>query len=186
MRMDMRQAFTAADLVRTASESELVWFFRAFGEEPRARRIAAAIVAKRAESPLTGTRQLAELIERVAPRHGSRTHPATRVFQALRLAVNDELGSLQRGLQGLWSLLRPGGRMAVLTFHSLEARMVKDFGRELARGYTVMGDVDVPELRVEATPQLRHLTRHPLLPSAQEIAANPRARSAQLRVFERI
>jgi len=103
------------------------------------RAVCAAIAHDREERPFQTTRQLAELIERLAPRHGKKTHPATRVFQALRIAVNDEIGSLERGLDGGMRLLKSGGRLAVITFHSLEDRMVKDFGRARARDYTFTG-----------------------------------------------
>jgi 16S rRNA (cytosine1402-N4)-methyltransferase len=126
------------------------------------------------------------LIERLAPRHGKKAHPATKVFQALRIATNDELGSLKRGLDGALVVLRPGGRLAVLTFHSVEDHLVKDWGRIQALDYTFSGDVDVPELRIPRKPELKVVTRKAIQPSADEIAVNPRSRSSQLRVFERI
>src|SRR5204863_7624125 len=107
-------------------------------------------------------------------------------FQALRIAVNDELGSLHRGLEGALKILKPGGRLAVITFHSLEDRMVKDFGRARARDYTFTGGVDVPELREPRTPEVKLITRKALKPGAAELADNPRARSAQLRVMEKL
>jgi 16S rRNA (cytosine1402-N4)-methyltransferase len=112
--------------------------------------------------------------------------PATRTFLALRMAVNDELGMLRRGLPAVWSLLKSEGRLAVITFHSLEDRVVKEFGRERARDYVVAGAVDVPELRQAKPPELRWISRKAIQPRTQEIAENPRARSAQLRVMERI
>jgi 16S rRNA (cytosine1402-N4)-methyltransferase len=132
------------------------------------------------------TRQLAELIERVSRRRGKRLHPATRVFQALRMAVNDELGALGRGLEAAIKILKPRGRLAVITFHSGEVRLVKAFGREQARDYALPGGVDVPELRQPAAAKLRWIQRKAIRPGAEEIAANPRARSAQLRVLEKI
>jgi 16S rRNA (cytosine1402-N4)-methyltransferase len=132
------------------------------------------------------TRQLAELIERLAPRHGKKAHPATRVFQALRIAVNDEIGSLNRGLEGALKVLKPGGRLAVITFHSLEDRVVKNFGRARARDYTFTGGVDVPELREPRTPEVKLISRKAILPGETELAENPRSRSAQLRVMEKI
>jgi len=129
---------------------------------------------------------LAELIERLAPRHGKKAHPATKVFQALRLAVNDEIGSLERGLSSALAILKPGGRLAVITFHSLEDRVVKEFGRTCARDYTFPGSVDVPELRVPRAPEVKLVTRKAILPSAVEVAENPRSRSAQLRVVEKM
>jgi 16S rRNA (cytosine1402-N4)-methyltransferase len=186
MRMDTRQALTAAELVHSASADELAKIFRDYGDEPEARRMARAIERDRQVRRFATTRQLAELIERIAPRHGRKAHPATRVFQALRIAVNDEIGSLRRGLVGAVQLLKPGGRLAVITFHSLEDRVVKVFGREQARDYVVPGEVDVPELRQPRVPVLRVVTRKAIGASDAEVAANPRARSAQLRVFEKV
>src|ERR1043166_5415120 len=128
------------------------------------------------------TRQLAELMERISPRGGKKAHPATKVFQALRLAVNDEIGSLQAGLAGALKILKSGGRLAVITFHSLEDRGVKEFGRVRARDYTFTGGVDVPELREPRAPEVKLVTRKAVKPSAEEMAENPRSRSAQLRV----
>jgi 16S rRNA (cytosine1402-N4)-methyltransferase len=166
--------------------AELADLFWELGDEPKSRVIARAIEQTRTARKFTTTGQLAALVEQVNPRRGSRVHPATRVFQALRMAVNDELGSLERGLQAAWTVLKPGGRLAVITFHSLEDRMVKDFGRERARDYTVPGPVDVPELRQPKAPELLLVTRKPVVATEAEIAANPRARSAKLRVFEKI
>jgi len=126
------------------------------------------------------------LIERLSQRRGRKTHPATQVFQGLRLAVNDELGSLKRGLVAALAILKPGGRLAIITFHSLEDRIVKDFGRERSLDYTFPGGVDVPELRQSRTPELVRVTRKAIQPGAAELADNPRSRSAQLRVFEKI
>jgi len=185
MRMDPRQPLTAADLVNTATAEELAKIFWEFGGERDARRLARAIARDREQRRFETTRQLAELIERVAPRRGRKAHPATRVFQALRLAVNDEIGSLNRGLAGALKILRSGGRLAVITFHSLEDRMVKEFGRARARDYTFTGGVDVPELREPRAPELSRVCRKAVTPGAAELAANPRSRSAQLRVFEK-
>ena len=132
------------------------------------------------------TRQLAELIERLAPRRGRKTHPATKVFQAVRMEVNREICSLQQGLAGALNILKPGGRLVVITFHSLEDRIVKDFGRARARDYTFTGGMDVPELRKPRAPELKWLQRKALLPGAAEMAANPRSRSAQMRVMEKL
>ena len=109
-----------------------------------------------------------------------------RVFQAVRMAINDELGILRRGLPAVWKILKPGGRLAVITFHSLEDRLVKEFGRERERDYRVVGAVDVPELRQPKTPELRRISRKAIQPSLHELAENPRARSARLRVMEKI
>jgi 16S rRNA (cytosine1402-N4)-methyltransferase len=186
MRMNRRQKLTAAELVNTASTDELARIFWELGDERESRRFARAIEHDRQARKFETTAQLAGLIERLAPRHGQRTHPATRVFQALRLAVNDELGALRRGLDAALAVLKPGGRLAVITFHSLEDRVVKDFGRGGARDYTVPGGVDVPELRQPCAAKLKMLNRKAIQPSAGEVAENPRARSAQLRVFEKI
>ena len=186
MRMDSRQTLTAADLVNNTGAEELAKIFWEFGGERDSRRFAKAIVHDRELRPFKTTRQLAELIERISPRHGRKAHPATKVFQALRIAVNDEIGSLKRGLEAAMKILKPGGRLAVITFHSLEDRVVKDFGRAGARDYTFAGGVDVPELREPREPELKIVTRKAVTPSEAELAANPRSRSAQLRVFEKV
>ena len=186
MRMDSRQALTAADLVNGATAEELASLFWECGGERQSRRLARAIEAAREQQPVRTTRQLAELIERVAPRHGKKTHPATGVFQALRIAVNDEISSLERGLDAAVKILRPGGRLAVITFHSLEDRVVKHFGRARAREYTFTGGVDVPELRQSCVPELKWITRKAIRPSDAELLENPRSRSAQLRVMEKM
>lgn len=185
MRMDTRQPVTAATLLNTESAEEIVKIFWEYGDERESRRFARAIVHDRVERPFTTTRQLAELIERLSPRGGRKAHPATRVFQALRIAVNDEIGSLKRGLDGALKILKPGGRLAVITFHSLEDRVVKLFGREQARDYTFDGE-DVPELRVPCAPQVKLISRKAIMPSEAELAENPRSRSAQLRVMEKM
>jgi 16S rRNA (cytosine1402-N4)-methyltransferase len=186
MRMDTRQPLTAAELVNGWSDGELARIFWEYGDEPQARRFARAIVEDRQRYRFERTGQLASLIERLAPRHGKKRHPATQVFQALRIAVNDEIGSLRRGLAAACTILRPGGRMAIITFHSLEDRVVKEFGREKARDYTFIGETDVPELRQPKTPELKLVQRKAIQPSASEVETNPRARSAQLRVMEKL
>ena len=186
MRMDTRQPMTAADVVNNESAEELARIFWEYGGERDSRRFAKAIVHDRALKRFETTRQLAELIERISPRRGRRAHPATKVFQALRIAVNDEIGSLKRGLDAAMEILKPGGRLAVITFHSLEDRVVKDFGRAGARDYTFAGGIDVPELREPRAPELTIVTRKAILPGEAELAENPRSRSAQLRVFEKI
>jgi len=186
MRMDLRQLLTAADFVNRESEFELAKIIWELGEERQSRRFAKAIVEQRKVKPFATTKELADFIERLAPRHGKKTHPATQVFQALRMAVNDELGSLRRGLEAAAKILKPGGRLAVITFHSLEDRLVKEFGRERTRDYTFEGEVDVPELRKPRVAELRWVQRKAIQPSAAEVKENPRARSAQLRVLEKI
>jgi len=186
MRMDDRQPLTAADLVNGESAEALAKIFWEYGGERDSRRLARAIVHDRELRRFETTRQLAELMERISPRGGRKAHPATKVFQALRIAVNDELGSLQRGLAAAVKILKPGGRLGVITFHSLEDRAVKIFGRERTRDYTFSGPVDVPELRQPCPPEMKWVSRKAILPGAAELAANPRARSAQLRVLEKI
>ncbi len=185
MRMDVRQPLTAAGLVNESSEAELAKILRDFGDEPQARRFARAIVRERQQRPFETTQQLAGLIERLAPRFGQKKHPATRVFMALRVAVNDELNSLRRALAAACTVLKSGGRLAVITFHSVEDRLVKQFGREQTRDYAVQGEVDVPEQRVSRPPVMRWGSRKAICPGAPEVAENPRARSAQLRVLEK-
>lgn len=185
MRMDTRQPVTAATLLNVESAEEIAKIFWDYGDERESRRFARAIVHDRELRPFTTTRQLAELIERLSPRGGRKAHPATRVFQALRIAVNDEIGSLNRGLDGALKLLKPGGRLAVITFHSLEDRVVKLFGRERARDYTFDGE-DLPELRKPCVPQIKLISRKAIMPSELESSENPRSRSAQLRVMEKI
>ncbi len=186
MRMDDRQPQTAADLVNGESAENLANIFWEFGDERDSRRFAKAIVHDRTARKFTTTKQLADLIERLAPRHGKKAHPATKVFQALRIAVNDEIGSLKRGLNGAVKILKSGGRLAVITFHSLEDRVVKEFGRERTRDYTFNGEVDIPELRMPIVPELKWVSRKAILPGESELQENPRTRSAQLRVLEKI
>ncbi len=187
MRFDTSRGVPAATLLATLDTAELTTLFRRFGEEPKAPRIARAIVEARKTAPVDTAEGLAALIEKVAPpnpRQPRRTHPATRVFQALRIAVNEELEALQAGLSAALDLLRPGGRLVVLSYHSLEDRIVKRFIATERRGC-----ICPPELPVcvcGKNPRLRMVTRPSLTPSATEIAANPRARSARLRAAERL
>ena len=186
MRMDGRQELTAARMVNEASVEDLATIFWELGGERDARRIARAIACEREHRQFETTRQLAELIERLAPRRGKKTHPATKVFQAVRMAVNDETRSLQQGLAGALKILKSGGRLVVITFHSLEARIVKDFGRARVRDYTFTGGMDVPELRRPRAPELKWLQRKAIRPGAAEVTANPRSRSAEMRVMEKL
>ncbi len=186
--LDMRmegQGRTAADILREASADELADIFYHYGEERASRRIARAIVADRDAAPFVSTLQLAGLVARVAPAPpAERTHPATRVFQALRIAVNDELGELARGLAAAERALKPGGRLAVVTFHSLEDRIVKQFlARRSGRGRAVSRLL--PGEPVPPTPSFRAFPGQPVAAGAAELAANPRARSAKLRFAER-
>jgi 16S rRNA (cytosine1402-N4)-methyltransferase len=186
MRMDDRQKKTAADLVNTEDPEVLVRLLWEFGDEPRARRIVRVISERRLERPFETTSDLAATIESVCPRAGKRKHPATRTFQALRIAVNDEIGGLRQGLDGALNVLKPGGRLVVITFHSLEDRVVKAFGRALERDYEFDGDRDIPEFRRPCQPRLKRINRKAISPGPDELKVNPRSRSAQLRVFEKI
>lgn len=182
MRMDTTQDETAADLVNTLPERELADLIYQYGEEPASRRIARAIVAAR---PIGTTAQLAQLVARVAGGKGHwRIHPATRTFQALRIAVNDELGALQAVLPQAVRLLKAGGRLAVISFHSLEDRIVKQFMRDEAQD--CICPPGQPVCTCGHTATLRAITRKPVTADEAEIAANSRARSARLRVAERI
>lgn len=188
MRMS-RDGESAADIVNTADEGALADIIYTFGEERLARRIARAIVAARREQPITTTGKLADVVRAVMPRPsrkgGGRTiDPATRTFQALRIHINDELGELDRGLVAAETLLRPGGRLAVVSFHSLEDRRVKQFLRERSGG-AARGSRHLPEARSARRPAWTLIGRKAIKPQDAESSANPRARSARLRVGER-
>jgi 16S rRNA (cytosine1402-N4)-methyltransferase len=187
MRFDTRRGVPAAELIATLDADELTALFRRYGEEPKAARIARAVVDARRTAPIATAEELAALISKVVPpnpRQPSRIHPATRVFQALRIAVNQELEALEAGLAAALELLRPGGRLVVLSYHSLEDRIVKRFIAAERRGC-----ICPPELPIcvcGRNPRLRLLTRRSVTPSTAEIVANPRARSARLRAAERL
>ena len=180
MRFNPEIGMSAAQLVNTTAEAELADIFFRYGEEPRARQIAKMIVKAR---PVNTTTQLAEIVKRAYPEH-SRIHPATRVFQALRIAVNDELTVVENSLPKAAAALRPGGRLAVISFHSLEDRIVKDFFRRASQD-----QINPPYERiyeVERKAILKISNRKPITPDEDEIKANPRARSAKLRVAEKL
>jgi 16S rRNA (cytosine1402-N4)-methyltransferase len=185
MRMDPEAAHSAADLVASSSESELADVFRRLGEERHARPIARAIVRRRADSPIVTTADLVEVIRGALPTPAlfAGGHPAKRVFQALRIAVNDELGSLESGLHEAFSLLLPGGRLAVIAFHSLEDRIVKRFMAELARGCVC--PPDLPMCVCGRVPEGTLVTPKAVRPRLEETDRNPRAKSARLRVVEK-
>jgi 16S rRNA (cytosine1402-N4)-methyltransferase len=183
MRMDQRQATSAADWIARASEPEISSVLHRFGEERHARRIARAIVAARRESPIRTTRRLAEIVAAANPAWERDKHPATRTFQAIRIQVNQELSAIEQCLPQAVKVLKVGGRLAVITFHSLEDRLVKQFFRDAARGDRFPKGLPVPADRLR--PSLRLLGK-PVAPSASEVARNPRARSARLRAAERI
>lgn len=184
--MRMEQAGeSAADLVNSMAERPLADLIFTFGEEKKARRVAKAIVAARALAPITTTAGLAEIVRRaVGPSGPDRIDPATRTFQALRIAINDEMGEIDRGLEAAEKLLAPGGRMAIVSFHSLEDRRVKHFMRERS-GRNPKGSRHLPEI-VETRATLHLITTQGITPSVAEIAANPRARSSRLRAAEKL
>ncbi|MCE9610126.1 MAG: 16S rRNA (cytosine(1402)-N(4))-methyltransferase RsmH [Chthoniobacter sp.] len=183
MRMDPGALVSAADLVNTMSGDQLERIFRSFGEEPAARKIAARLVRDRMVQPFATTKQLADAVETVVPRRG-RSHPATRIFQALRIAVNRELDVLAEGLTAFAQRLAPGGRFAVITFHSLEDRIVKQFFK--ARTVEFLDRPEWPEPRPNSDFMFKAITGKPVVARDSEQRANPRARSAKLRVVERI
>ncbi|MFH0881167.1 MAG: 16S rRNA (cytosine(1402)-N(4))-methyltransferase RsmH [Lentisphaerota bacterium] len=184
MRMDPTQSRSALDVIRESDEQSLAGLIRTLGEEPKARTIARHIVRERERAPIETTTRLAAIVEAAAGGRRGRIHPATKTFQALRMAVNHELESIEQGLQGALRLLSPGGRLAVISFHSLEDRLVKRFmaghvGRWeslQAGGCRWMGEL----------PPVRWITKKPVMASEEEIRRNPRSRSAKLRVAERV
>jgi 16S rRNA (cytosine1402-N4)-methyltransferase len=182
MRMDPSADVTAAGIVNEAAERDLATIFKRYGEERYARQIARAIVRRRKERRFERTGDVVETIKGAipAPARFGDGHPAKRVFQALRIAVNDELGALETALPSAFSMLRPGGRLAVISFHSLEDRLVKRFMRDLERGCECPPDFPVCVCGKE--PQLRSLSRKAIRPGARETAINPRSASARLRV----
>ena len=183
MRMDPGNPLTAATIVNEYSAEQLTQLFRELGEEPAARRIASVIVKLRKTTPFRETIPLAHTIEKIVGRHGRR-HPATQVFQALRMEVNDELGALEQGLRVLTARLEPGARIAVIAFHSLEDRIVKNFFRDRSREW--FDRPEWPEPRRNPGCDLKLVTSKPVEPSGDEQRANPRSRSAKLRVAEKI
>ncbi len=181
MRFDPGQSFSASDLVNESTREELTEIIFTYGEEKFSRRIADAIIANR---PLTTTKELAELIKRVVPHSRSKIHPATRTFQALRIVVNNELDALEAFLPAALEVLKPGGRLAVIAFHSLEDRIVKRFFRQESRDC-----ICPPELPIcvcENKARIKEISRRPIRPEDPEIVENPRARSAKLRAAEKI
>jgi 16S rRNA (cytosine1402-N4)-methyltransferase len=187
MRFDTSRGVSASEMLATLSADELAALFRRYGEEPSAWRIAQAIVAARSTAPIASAEELAALIERTLPgnpRVRRRIHPATRVFQALRIAANEELDALEEGLAAAVDLLRPGGRLVVLSYHSLEDRIVKRFLNAERRGCTCAPQA--PVCVCGKAPRLRLVTRPSLTPTEEEITSNPRARSARLRAAERL
>jgi 16S rRNA (cytosine1402-N4)-methyltransferase len=183
MRMDSQRRLTAATIVNEYSAEQLTELFRELGEEPAARRIASLIVRMRKTTPFRETLPLAHAVEKIVGRHGRR-HPATQVFQALRMEVNDELGALEEGLRALTARLESGARIGVIAFHSLEDRIVKTFFRDRSREW--LDRPEWPEPRRNPDYDLKVITSKPVEPSEEEQRANPRSRSAKLRVAEKI
>ena len=183
MRMSPRAAQSAADVVNTLPASELTRIFQQYGEEQNARRIAGKIVEIRASRPFQTTLDLVKAVESVSPRRGAK-HPATKIFQALRIHVNDELDALRHALHALPDRLAPGARFAIITFHSLEDRIVKVFFREHSREW--IDRPEWPKPRRNPDRLFKLLTPHPITPSEREMQRNPRSRSAKLRVVEKI
>ncbi len=181
MRMDTTKGFTAREYIESADESELVEILREYGEEPRARKIARAIIAAREAGKISTTAELAKAIAEAAPSH-ERIHPATRAFQALRIKVNDELGEIERALPKAFAALESGGVMAAISFHSLEDRIVKKFFKKAAGRPEDRFDTSFVQDRVKLA---ELLTRKPILPSEEETANNPRSRSAKLRAIRK-
>ena len=184
MRMDRRQSLDARQIINTFGAAELEKIFRDFGEEPQARRLAQAIVAERKARSLETTDALAGLVERIKGRGWRDHHPATQIFQALRIAVNEEIRQLELFLANGYELLRPGGRMTIIAFQSLEDRLVKNAFRKWSRA--CICPPRVLSCRCGWSQKVRLLTKKPVVPSANEIGVNPRARSAKLRAVERV
>lgn len=181
MRMDTTKGFTAREYIESADEFELVEILREYGEEPRARKIARAIIAAREAGKISTTAELAKAIAEAAPSH-ERIHPATRAFQALRIKVNDELGEIERALPKAFAALESGGVMAAISFHSLEDRIVKRFFKKAAGRPEDRFDTSFVQDRIKLA---ELLTRKPILPSDEETANNPRSRSAKLRAIRK-
>lgn len=181
MRMDTTKGFTAREYIESADEFELAEILREYGEEPRARKIARAIIAAREAGKISTTAALAQAIAEAAPSH-ERIHPATRAFQALRIKVNDELGEIERALPKAFATLESGGVMAAISFHSLEDRIVKKFFKKAAGRPEDRFDTSFVQDRVKLA---ELLTRKPILPSDEETANNPRSRSAKLRAIRK-
>lgn len=184
MRMDTSSVLTAGQIVNEWSEADLSFLFKRYGEEPQAKRAARIIVDVRKKTPFKTTLELAQALEPLVPKYKQRIHPATLVFQALRIAVNDELGVLEQLLPAALKLLRPKGILAVISFHSLEDRLVKEFFRNEASDK--LSTSGIGGMFLDKEPAVKLLTRKPVTASENEIAANPRSRSAKLRAAEKL
>lgn len=186
MRMDRHQPLTAREIVNEWDEQELARIIREYGEERFATAIARAIARARSKKPIETTTELAEIVKSAIPAAARRSgpHPARRTFQAIRIAVNDELGALERGMEAAFRALRPGGRLSVITFHSLEDRAVKRLFQTWAQG--CICPPEFPVCQCGRKPLGRMVSRKPVTPSSEELERNPRARSAKLRAFEKL
>ncbi|MBI5184244.1 MAG: 16S rRNA (cytosine(1402)-N(4))-methyltransferase RsmH [Nitrospinae bacterium] len=187
MRMDRSQKITVSDLVNTLPQKELAAIIKNYGEEKRwAKRISFRIIEEREKSPITATRRLADIVSDAIPRQfrPDRIHPATKTFQALRIAVNGEIGLLEKALPGALDMLKPGGRLAVISFHSLEDRIVKQFFVEKERGCVC--PPKIPQCACGRKPVLKRITRKAVCAGEEEVRRNPRSRSAKLRAAEKL
>lgn len=186
MRMDKTQTFTARDLLNTWSQDEIMKILYEYGEEKWSKRIAEFIIKERAKAPLETTGQLVDIIKAAIPAAARREggHPAKRTFQGIRIAVNDELNVFAEAIQQAIDVLNPGGRVAIITFHSLEDRMAKQALQEAARG--CICPPELPICQCDNKPRVKVITRKPIMPSEEELAHNPRARSAKLRIAEKL
>jgi 16S rRNA (cytosine1402-N4)-methyltransferase len=186
MRMDSTSPLTAADIINNYSEEELKSIIREYGEEKWAARIVKFIVDEREKQPISKTGELVEIIKKAIPASARREgpHPAKRTFQAIRIAVNRELEEIEKAIPEIVDVLNPGGRICIITFHSLEDRIVKDSFKQLANPCTC--PPDFPVCVCGKKPEVRIITRKPVLPGEAEVGNNPRARSAKLRVAEKI
>ncbi|HBC8870746.1 TPA: 16S rRNA (cytosine(1402)-N(4))-methyltransferase RsmH [Proteus mirabilis] len=187
MRMDPTTGQSAAQWLMNAEEDDITWVLKTFGEERFAKRIARAIVARnKTEEPLTRTKQLADLISEASPVKERHKHPATRSFQAIRIYINSELDEVEKALKGAVSILAPAGRLSVISFHSLEDRLVKRFIRDESKGPVVPAGIPLTEEQIKALGSARLSSIHKMKPTGVEVEENPRARSSVLRVAQRI
>lgn len=186
MRLDKSQSLTAREIVNSYAEKDLARILREYGEEKFAGKIARAIGERRKTKEIRGTKELAEMVEKAIPKKFQKSgqHPATKTFQALRIEVNRELSNLKKFIPQAIEILKPGGRLAIISFHSLEDRIVKNIFRENARG--CICPVNFPQCRCGNKAKIRLITKKPVIPGDEEIKNNPRARSAKLRVCEKI